>query len=160
LLGFFEWLEHTSWASTIAQTGWMYMSLSVVHYFSLFVLVGTMGMIDLRVLGVAGRRWKAGLLAEQLFTWVWSALALALLSGFLMFATDAGDYFPDAVFRTKILLIVLAILFGVIVQRKVPQWDRLPAMSMQAKLVALVSLLLWIGAILAALEVSAYSGLG
>lgn len=136
------------------------MSLSVAHYFSLFVLVGTMGMIDLRVLGVAGRRWKAGLIAEQLFPWMWSALAVALLSGFLLFATDAGDFYPDIIFRTKILLIVLAILFGVIVQRKIPQWDRLPAMSLQAKLLALASLLLWVGVILAALEISAYSGLG
>jgi Family of unknown function (DUF6644) len=160
LLKFLEWLEHTSWVAAIAQTGWMYAATSVIHYFSLFVLVGTICIVDLRLLGVAGRRRSAAQLAEQLFPWAWSALGLAFLSGFILFATDASDYFPDAVFRIKIAVITLAVIFAVIVQRKIPQWDRLPSISAGAKLVAFVSLLLWIGAILASLEIAAYSGLG
>ena len=160
MLKFLEWLEHSSWVTTIAQTGWMYVATAVTHYFSLFVLVGTIGIVDLRVLGVAGRRRTATQLAAQIFPWMWSALGLAILSGFIMFATDATDYFPDAIFRIKIIVIALAVIFGIIVQRNIPKWDRPPAISAGAKVVAFVSLLLWIGAILAALEVSAYSGLG
>jgi hypothetical protein len=160
LLKFLEWLEHASWVTTIAQTGWMYVAITVTHYFSLFVLVGTIGIVDLRVLGVAGRRRSATQFAAQIFPWMWSALGLAVLSGFVMFATDATDYFPDGVFRIKLIVITLAVIFGVVVQRNIPRWDRLPAIPARAKLVAFISLILWIGAILASLEVSAYSGLG
>ncbi len=52
---FFESLEHTSWVMTIAETGWLYAAVSVTHYFTLFVLVGTIVLVDLRILGVAAR---------------------------------------------------------------------------------------------------------
>jgi uncharacterized membrane protein YbaN (DUF454 family) len=51
------------------------------------------------------------------------------------------------------LVIVLAVVFAVIVQRNVRKWDKLPAIPRGAKFVAFVSLVLWIGVILAAVEV-------
>jgi len=160
LLNFCEWLEHTALISTIAGTGWMYASFSVLHYFSLFVLVGTIVLIDLRVLGLAARSQRIATVAEQLFPWTWTALGLALFSGFVMFATDAGDYYPDRIFRIKMTVIFLALVFAILVHRNIPKWDRSPGTSAAAKLVALVSLLLWVGAILAGVEIAAISGLG
>jgi len=160
MLNFCEWLEHTSIVSTIAGTGWMYASFSVLHYFSLFVLVGTMILVDLRVLGVAARSQSVSAVAEQLFPWTWTALGLALFSGFVMFATDAGDYYPDTVFRVKMTVILLALIFAVILHRSIPAWDKTEKPSGSAKIVALISLLLWVGAILAGVEIAAISGLG
>jgi hypothetical protein len=42
----------------------------------------------------------------------------------------------------------------------VPKWDQLPAIPAWAKIVAAISLLLWVGAILAGVEVPALSGMG
>ena len=156
----FERLEHVSWVSAIGSTGWMYSTASVIHYFTLFILVGTIVLVDLRVLGVAGRRQNLTTLAGQLFPWMWVSFGLAVLSGFIEFATGAGDFFPDKVFRVKMLMIVLALIFTVIVQRKVPRWGQLPAIPAGAKLLAFISLLLWIGTILAGVEIAAISGLG
>jgi len=55
---FFEGLEHTWLVMKIAETGWLYATVSVTHYFTLFVLVGTIVLVDLRILGVAARRPK------------------------------------------------------------------------------------------------------
>jgi uncharacterized membrane protein len=160
MLSLCEWLEHTWLISTIADTGWIYATVSVTHYFTLFVLVGTIVLVDLRVLGVAARNQSVAQIAEALFPWTWTALGLALLSGFIMFATDAGDYYPDKIFRIKMTVILLAVIFAVIVRRNVPKWDRAPVIPAGAKLVAFVSLALWIGAILAGVEIAAISGLG
>ena len=157
---FFEWLEHTSWVATIGETGWLYVTISVIHYFTLFVLVGTIVLVDLRILGVAARSQSVTQIAETLFPWTWTALGLALLSGFLMFTTDGGDYYPDRVFRVKMTVIFLALISAVIVQRNFRKWDQAPAISLGAKLVALVSIVLWVGAILAGVEIAAISGLG
>jgi hypothetical protein len=157
---FFESLEHTSWVMTIAETGWLYATVSVIHYFTLFVLVGTIVLVDLRILGVAARSQSVTQVAETLFPWTWTALGLALLSGFLMFTTDGGDYYPDPVFRVKMTVILLALISAVIVQRNVRKWDQAPVISMGAKLVAFVSIVLWVGAILAGVEIAAISGLG
>jgi hypothetical protein len=55
---------------------------------------------------------------------------------------------------------VLALVFAIIVQRGVRKWSELPEIPASAKVLAAVSLLLWLGAILAALDVAAISGLG
>jgi len=157
---FFEGLEHTTWVMKIAETGWLYAAVSVTHYFTLFVLVGTIVLVDLRILGVAARSQSVTQVADTLFPWTWTALGLALLSGFLMFTTDGGDYYPDRIFRIKMTVILLALISTVIVSRNVRKWDQAPAISTGAKLVALVSIVLWIGSILAGVEIAAISGLG
>jgi uncharacterized membrane protein len=153
-------LEHASWVTKLSGTGWMYQAVEITHYFSLFVLIGTTLIVDLRVLGVTARRQSVSQLAQQFFPWVWTALILALLSGFLMFTTGAGDYYADTVFRVKMSVILLAILFTIIVQRNAAEWDRPAANHALFKLAAFASLVLWIGAILAGVEIAAISGLG
>jgi len=155
----FEGLEHAAWVMKIAETGWLYAAISVTHYFTLFVLVGSIVLVDLRILGVAARSQSVTQVADTLFPWTWTALGLALLSGFLMFTTDGGDYYPDPVFRVKMTVILLALIAAVIVQRNVRKWDQ-PVISSGAKLMALVSIVLWVGAILAGVEIAAISGLG
>jgi hypothetical protein len=58
------------------------------------------------------------------------------------------------------VLVVLAVVFAVIVQRGVRKWSQAPTVPAGAKIIAAISLLLWLGAILAALDVAAISGLG
>jgi len=135
-------------------------SLEVIHYFSFFVLVGATAIVDLRVMGLAARRQSAEQISAAAFPWAWTGLAFAVLSGFVMFAGDAGDYLHNAVFYRKLLVVLLAIIFGAVVQRNAGKWDHLPAIPTGAKLVALVSLLLWVGAILMGVDVPAITGVG
>ena len=160
LLQFCEWLEHSSWITAISGTGWMYQAFEITHYFSLFVLIGTTAIVDLRVLDIAARRQSVAQISEQFFPWVWTALSLALLSGFVMFATDAPDFYTDTIFRIKMTVILLAIVFTILVQKSAANWDRPQAKHALPKLAAFASLLFWIGAILAGVEIAAISGLG
>jgi hypothetical protein len=155
-----EALQDNSIIVTLNSTGWMAAGLEIVHYFSMFVLVGSIAMVDLRVMGLAGQQQSATKIAQRLFPWMWAALALNFLSGFFMFAGIAASYIPNSLFQMKMWVILAAVVFGIIVQWKVPAWDKLPAMPIGAKLVAAVSLLLWVGAILAGNELPALSGLG
>ena len=135
-------------------------TVEILHYFSMFILVGSMVIVDLRVLGLVARRQDAAQLAERLFPWIWISLALNFLTGFLMFAGSAVSYYRNDVFYDKIGIIVLAIVVNIFVQKKVRKWDQLPAMPAWAKLIAVVSIGLWIGAIIAGVEVPALTGVG
>jgi len=141
-------------------TPWTAAGLEIVHYFSMFILVGTMAIVDLHVLGLLGRRREARRLADQLYPWMWASLALNFLSGFLMFAGSAASYYGNDIFYDKVIVIVLAMIASIIVQQKVRTWDELPAMPAWGKFVAFVSIGLWIGAIIAGVEVPALTGLG
>ena len=160
MLHFCEWLEKNPWIVAVDSSIVMSLILEIAHYSGFFLLVGTTVFVDLRVMGLAGRREPASQLAKQLFPWMWTGLGMAVVSGFFMFAADAQDFYLAGVFRIKMLVVLLAILFGAIVQWKVPGWSELPAMPAGAKLTAFVSLALWVGAILAAVEVPAISGVG
>jgi hypothetical protein len=155
-----EALEQTGWVKTFGSTGWMYASVSVIHYLTLFWCIGSMAVVDLRVMGVAARKRNLSELAAQMFPWAWTGLVLAVISGFFMFATDAGDWAPDPVFHWKLALIALSVVFAVIVQLGVPKWASRAEIPSSAKVIAAVALLLWIVTILMASEIPAMEGLG
>jgi uncharacterized membrane protein len=153
-------LQDNSLIAVINGTAWTAAALEIVHYFSMFILVGSMVIVDLRVLGLVGRRQDATQLAERLFPWMWISLAFNFLSGFFMFAGSATAYYRNDVFYDKVAVILLAIVMNIIVQQKVRKWSQLPAMPAWAKLVAFISIGLWIGAIIAGVEVPALTGVG
>jgi uncharacterized membrane protein len=160
LLHLCRWLQNNSFIVVINGTSWTAAALEIVHYFSMFILVGSMVIVDLRVLGFIAPRQEAAPLAGRLFPWIWISLAINFLSGFLMFAGSATAYYQNDIFYDKVIVIFVAIVSNIIVQQKVGKWDRLPAMPARAKLMAAVSIGLWIGAIIAGVEVPALTGIG
>jgi hypothetical protein len=155
-----EALEQSTWVKTLAETGWMYATVSVIHYLTMFWFIGSMAVVDLRVMGVAARKRNLTELAGQIFPWAWTGLVLAVVSGFLMFATDAGDWAPDRIFHVKLGMIVISIVFAILVQRGAPKWAIAPEIPTSGKVIAAISLLLWILTILSASEIPALEGLG
>jgi uncharacterized membrane protein len=160
LLHLCMWLQDNSFIAAINGAAWTAAALEIVHYFSMFILVGSMVIVDLRVLGLVGRRQGATLLADRLFPWIWASLVFNFLSGFLMFAGSATAYYHNDIFYDKLGVILLAIVANIIVQQKVRKWDQLPAMPAWAKLIAVLSIGLWVGAIIAGVEVPALTGIG
>lgn len=155
-----EALEQMHWVKTFSTTGWMYASVSVIHYLTMFWFIGSIAVVDLRVMGVAAKKRNLAELAAQVFPWAWTGMVLAIVSGFFMFAADAGDWAPDPVFHVKLLMITLSVVATIIVQRGSPKWSQLSEIPTSAKIIALVCLLLWIGTILSASEIPAMEGLG
>jgi uncharacterized membrane protein len=156
----FESLQHNSWIVGMNSSPWISAMLEVTHYLSFFVLVGAIAIVDLRIMGLSGRRQSATRLAEQAFPWIWTGLCFAVLSGFVLFAGDATEYLHNSIFHRKLLVTLLATVFAVWVQQNVSKWDQSSSMPAWAKIVALVSLALWAGAILMGVEVPAITGVG
>ena len=155
-----EALEQTSWVKTLGETGWMYVSISVIHYLTMFWFIGSMAVVDLRVMGIAARKRNLAELSNQLYPWAWTGLALAIVSGFFMFATDAGDWAPDSVFHVKLGMIGISLVFAILVRVWAPKWSAQSEIPMWAKVLAALALLFWIGTILSASEIPALEGLG
>jgi hypothetical protein len=133
-MGFLEWLEHSSLIGTISGSPWMYSAVEVTHFFSFFLLVRTIAVVDLRLLGLAARGRPARELAEQLFPWTWTALGTATLSGFIMFAAEATGFAANTQFRIKMLVFLFAIVFALVVQRLARKADASSAHRSWSKL--------------------------
>jgi uncharacterized membrane protein len=159
-LHFCAWLQQNSIILALDNSVWFSALLEICHYTGFFLLVGTIAIVDLRIMGVAAKRQEVTALGEQMFPLMWTGLIFSFASGFLMFAGDATDFALASVFHIKVGVIVLAMLLGIVVQWNVPRWGQMQSIPISAKLLALVSLVLWIGAILASVEVPAISGVG
>jgi len=155
-----ETLQHTGWVTTLATSRWLYGLVSVVHYSAVFFCAGTIVLLDLRILGIADRNQALPVLAGQLRASTWIGFGAVAVSGFLLFAVEAGDFAAVTPFRLKMLVIVLAVLSALAIEWRLPKWDRAPAMPVTGRVVALISILLWLGAILVSVEIPALTGLG
>ncbi|SRR5579885_1681052 len=155
-----EALEQLKWVEKLSSTGWMYNTVSVTHYITMFWFIGSIAIVDLRVMGLAARNRSVRDVAGQLFPWAWLGFAISSLAGFLMFATDAGDWAPSPHFHIKLALIGVSVVFALVVQKLASNWPEVSEPGTAVKLIALLSLFLWICTIVSASEIPALEGLG
>src|SRR5262245_48236549 len=109
---FFESMEKWGWVVYIGHH-WILEAISMLHYFTIFWVVGTIALIDLRVLGLVGKRQTASQWQEQLAPWMWTAMTICLVTGFLEFAPGGGDFYLSEWFKGKIVLTAVGVILAV-----------------------------------------------
>jgi hypothetical protein len=143
-----EWLQATSWAVFIHKMPWAFTTIELVHVFAISLVIGSIAIVDLRLLGVGSTKRPVTELAGAVLPFTWTAFVLAVLAGSLLFISQATAYFGNTLFRIKILMIVLAginmLIFELITMRGVQQWDRKPIPAPAARLAGGISLTCWI----------------
>jgi len=125
--------------------GDIYPVANLIHLLGLVMLVGGIGILDLRLAGLF-RRIPAAPLSSALTPIAIAGLVLMIPSGATMFASDATTLVHSSTFRWKLLLITLAlanaVAFRFLWQGKIARWDAEPPAA--GRLMAAVSLLLWL----------------
>jgi uncharacterized protein DUF6644 len=116
-------------------------TLEVFHIVGFAVLVGTIAIVDFRLLGLGMRRQKAAELASDLAPWTLIGLTMVLLSGPLMFSSDPDMYYLNRSFQIKMVLLLIAIIYQYTIHRRATKSEG------SHKLVACVSIALWVGII-------------
>lgn len=119
-------------------------ALECFHIVGFAILVGTVGIVDLRLLGVGMNRQKTAELAQDVAPWTLVGLALILLSGPLMFSSDPDMYYLNPSFQVKMVCFGLALLYHYTIRRRVALRGGTGGL---AKVAGAVSLLLWISVI-------------
>ena len=149
-MGVFSWLENTQIATAIRESTWMFPTIETVHVFAIVLVVGTVMIVDLRLLHVSSRDRSVTELTREVLPWTWAAFALAALSGGLLFTSSALKYVNNLPFRFKMLLLLLAgvnmVVFHRLTSRSIAGWDR-SVPPTQARVAGGLSLLLWFGVI-------------
>lgn len=127
--------------------------LQTVHLLSIAAIMGSIVLIDLRVLGLAVPSQRLSEMMHRLFPWTWSALVLLLLSGLPFVLARPLRYFNNPVFLIKFGLLIPALLLALLVYRleraRSGFWEYGPQRILIFRGVALLSLVLWLGVALA-----------
>jgi hypothetical protein len=145
---FCVWLAATPLSQSIQDALWVIPTVQTVHIVSIAVVMTSMAMLDLRLVGIAGRRQSLPDMAGRFLPWVWVALVVLLCSGTVLIIAEPGRELINQVFWLKMSMLLGALVltgtFQVMLRRNKTFWDRNRA---AAVLLGAVSLALWIGII-------------
>jgi hypothetical protein len=145
LLPYFQWFETTGLGAAIKNTSWAFAVIESVHLLALAVIGGAVLMLDLRLLGFGLRHQPIPDVAREAQPWLVGSLAVMLVTGFALFASEATKCYYSTPFWVKMTSLALAIAFTFTVRRRVSLREDAGARPVLLKLVALVSLTLWLG---------------
>jgi len=124
-----------------------------VHVLSITLLVGTIAILDLRMLGLILREIRVSRIARAVLPLTWAGFLFMLTSGFLLFLAEAAKNYLNPAFRVKMVLLLLVglnpLIFHTTVYRRVTQWEIDHRSPWRARAAACASLLLWGGVIVA-----------
>ena len=141
-LWLFEWFELTGPGVVVRESIWLFPVLEAVHLLGLCLLGGTVLLVDLRMLGLTMRNQSVGELAEQMRPWLFGAIAVLLITGTLLFLSEAVKCYYNQSFWVKMITLPLALIFTYAIRERVALAGVLEANS-RTRLVAVVSMSLW-----------------
>ena len=153
MLEFCQWLDQTAVGSTIRQSLWLFPAIETVHLLGMAALVGTITVFDLRLLGWALPQRRVSEVVAPLLPWAWLGFGVQVVTGVLLFSSEAVKIYGNPAFRLKMLLLLLAgiqaLVFQTVVSRKLSAWDDRPALPVMARVMGLISILLWVAIVTA-----------
>ena len=148
ITSFAVWLEATSVSRVVTHYSWIWPTCETLHFMGLALLIGNVGVLDLRLLGAVKRLPVAPL--NRLIRWGVLGFVINLLTGLVFFAGAPTQYVNNIAFAFKLLFMALAAvnllvfyLFGV--ARAVDALGPGDDAPLSAKIIAATSLFLWVG---------------
>ncbi len=148
---FLHWLESTPIAVAISESSWLFPGIESVHVLAITLVVGSISMVDLRLLGINLRDRPVQELIAEVLPWTWISFAVAVCSGALLFSSNATHYWGTVPFRAKMLVMALAglnmLVFHATTYRGVAAWGASRRLPRAARVSGGLSLALWIGVV-------------
>ena len=127
-----------------------YTIIETVHVLAITLFVGTIALVDLRLLGAAFKATPVSQMLDKILPWTVAGFVVMFISGLLLFYAIPVRTFHSLWFRTKLILLVLGAiniwLFHRRVQNDKDLWDLGPT-PQAARISAVVSLCVWAGVI-------------
>ncbi len=151
MMAVLQQIEASGFSQWVKQSGslWAFPGILLAHTYGMGIMVGIIAGIDLRILGLMPALPVAPL--QKFLPLVWIAFWVNAITGTMLLAADATTKLTNPDFGVKMAFIVLAVINQRVIQRRVfgdPDVDQRP-FSSNAKWLAVMSLVCWLGAITA-----------
>lgn len=151
LLAFAQWIQLTGFFTYVRSSTFFYPIVLSLHMCGIAMFGGMILMSDLRILGVLNR-YKISDFLDQLRIPKRYGLLLMVTMGAILAGSKAEEYYYNAFFRTKMILLVCVALHALVfrgVYANAAALDQAKVIPGQAKAAAVISLLLWSGLVVA-----------
>ncbi|HXS26475.1 MAG TPA: DUF6644 family protein [Steroidobacteraceae bacterium] len=147
----FTAIEATPLATAVRESTWMFPTFETLHVLSIALVVGTIMIVDFRLINVASRRRPVSEVMREVLPWTWGAFAGAVVFGGLLFCSAATKYSHNPQFLFKMALLLLAAanmaVFHLGSGRKIQLWDRAAMTPTGARIAGGLSILIWVSVV-------------
>lgn len=143
-----EWLVQTPVAEATVNFEYLFPLLESIHVIGVGLVIGTIGLVDLRLLGWAWTQRPVRDVASHMLPIAWTGFAIAVLSGALMFVANATSYIENRLFLIKLVVLCIAglnmLVFHRLTWKSIDTWDTAHRPPTAARSAGAVSLSCWI----------------
>ena len=158
ILSFCAWLEQSSVGVLVRESLWGFQIVVALHLLGLILSVGTLVWFDLRLLGVSMPRVPVSEVYRQLAPWSAIGFVTMFVTGSLLVTAFATRAYGNTAFRIKMVALVLAginaLLYHVITERRIAEWDGRDTPPGAARLAGIISIVIWAVVVLAGRMIS------
>jgi hypothetical protein len=145
---FAEWLSTTSLSVFIQNhNGWVIPTIQSIHIVGIAVVLGSVFMIDLRILGWAGMDQTLRQTTIRFSPWLTAGLCLQLATGLLMVIGEPVRELVTFSFWLKMFLVavstVIAAIFQISLRKREPLWEKTLVHRRSIKWLAMLTFLIW-----------------
>jgi hypothetical protein len=137
-------LAATPLAAELTDSTWLFGTVESVHVVALTLVLGSIGLIDLRLLGLVERESDADAFVHRLLPLTWTGFALAAVTGSTLVFANPQGYLANFFFLGKIVLLALAGLNVLVFHRFVRPNTTNTNAALAPRVSAGISLVLWL----------------
>ena len=138
ILSICQSIQESSIGMQLRESTYLWPGIEALHVLSLALSVGTITLVDLRLMGFLMRDESVTDIIEQTRPLTIAGFVTAFVTGAILFWSEAGKLYPSYSFRIKLVCIVLpglnAFLFHSTVFKSVDEWNRSPLVPFRAKM--------------------------
>ena len=144
MLALFETLQYSEPLVAMRASPWLFPVIASIHLLGLAMLGGAVLVVDLRLLGLGLSDQPAAAIGRAAQPWLIGSLLVLLPTGLLLFMCFATKYFYLGSFWLKLASLLVVLVFTFTVRRRSIASAGEHAVASRHKLVAMISVTLWI----------------
>jgi hypothetical protein len=145
LYPYFLCIEQSRLGHGIRESKWTFALAEVFHLLGITLFLGSILVLALRLFDLVLREKGVAETARELMPWSMSGLLLTLVTGALLFTSEAVKCWGNVAFHYKALFLLQALPFHFTALHRVTRADKQGLPPIVRKLTALVAVVLWFG---------------
>jgi hypothetical protein len=145
-------LAYNPASNPLNNNEWSFPLVEIIHITGFALSIGTIALVDLRLLGLAMLRLPSSQVAKDMAPWTLVGLAIMLITGPLIFSSDPAMYLANPSFMFKMYALLIALVYNYTIHRKISRAS--DSSSRVGKAVASISLALWVSVVASGLFIA------
>ena len=126
----------------------MYPLIETTHVLALTLFVGTLAIVDLRLLGFAFRFTRISTVSQSVLPWTVVGFVIMCITGALLFYAIPVRTYHSVWFRLKLIMMALAVINAVHYHYRIGRnqvlWDAAPRPPRSVRVTSAISVISWI----------------